>query len=238
MGNYFVDVERAPEDELSELEVKLLLALMEKVARSFDRELDAGSFIIDGQAYGKEAQLIVRGNFGGGTYSRRFFQTYERTSDNIAETSIDEALAWPATPSRYQKHFSERFFEREGIMYPHTGIYQDGELSVLVLNATHGRFLVSIKAHVADDETYVDSDDVSEALLYSVSEALCMMMREDATLQRSATQLILDRKNPQAAGILMTVVDEFAQREMPEMKDWFTWRESVNGSNQVSMPFA
>lgn len=239
MGEFFTNIVKQvePDSTLFEPEIDLILVLIRKVAQSFQHELELGTFILDGQTYGGDPQLITRGNFAKGIYRRQFYRTYNRTSDQIAEESIDQLLVWPGMLSRYRRHFAERFFEQNGMIYPRTGIYQDGELLVLAMNATHGRFLASIQAQAVNDPYYDFGDEISEALLYAVSEALCMMMREDVILQRSATQLMIERENPLAANIVLAVVNEFAQGELPEMRAWQDWHEPANKSGQLTLPF-
>ncbi len=229
----FTNLEKHPNaDTLYPQEIDALLAVISYFCEG-RYSGDYGSCILDGQKDGGAANCIFRFNFPEGPYRRTFFRTYDRTSDQIAEDSINEMLCWPENPSRYRKSL-------ENIPCPvATGIYRDGEIEVLVLNTTHGRFLFTCHTLAAFSDD--DYDALSEALPYIFAEAIANMGKEDTVLQRSNIELIAGL-DPSHSGQIVDMITEtrdlfYDKNPLPEIAAWRTWHESADQSDELALFF-
>lgn len=237
MGLINVEKHAEPETTLFPQETDLLLEILETmITRLLPHAITCGTFILDGQAYGDDAKLLLRGNFPGGVYQRQFFRIQERSSNDMATESIDEALNWPISTSRLSHHFEKNYRYIDERQFPESGIYRDGELIVLILNASHGRFLGSIKMEtVAENDT--ELYDEPELLLYALAMSLAQMSKEDHVLQASVNSLSSWCSKLDYAGIATQVKELFVGCELPALKTWRDWHKSVSSSGKLTLFF-
>lgn len=174
---------------LMEAELELVLEVI-KMSAGGDLDGMAGTFILDAQENGRDAECLLRFNFPKGSYTsttcyavgtRQSFSR-SRTSESLAEESIDAVLEWPRMgtfPELDQLYHSNA----KQIL---TGIYTEDEHAVLVLNAARGRFLIS--ARILQQSDLTSSEGYAQMLMYLVAQALGLM-RPDNDLQRSLEKL-------------------------------------------------
>ena len=187
-----------------------------------------GTFILDGQKYGDDAKCLIRFNLRDGVFRQRFFRTYEKTSDTMAEEAIDHALLYPAEKSRYVGSSGPR-----PVAEMASGIYQDGELKVLVLNATYGRFLCSFYVNWNDG-----GHEQSTKVLLFVSEVLAQLCKKDTVLQESNRSVWAEaRKHARLYYLKERVAEEFATCRLPALKARKEWLELVNSSGELPLFF-
>lgn len=227
-----------PETTMFQQEIDVLLAVIRETLDVIAPQAAKGTFILDGQKFGEDAKCILRFNLPGGTYYRNFFRIQERSSDMLAEDAIDELLALPRK-SRYvsdkpdlKRHITSKQATSGNPVS--SGIYQDGELKVLVLNAVHGRFLVSCYLENHDDE--------AEALLYAVAQAILQMGLEDKVLQSFGQQIVAagecSERKEFFVEAFVTVTDLFHRCEAPEeLQAWKAWHEPANAAGQLTLFF-
>lgn len=223
-----------PETTMFPQETEALLRVINTVLERFAPSATKGTFILDGQKFGEDAQCILRLNLSDGPYQRRLFGIYGRTSDEMAAAAIDELLALPEKSRYYSEGSLPRHMTHEDIKTAQdvsSGIYQDAELVVLVLNATHGRFLISCYIE--------DHDDVAEALLCAVAQAILRMGLEDKVLQSFGEQLADASKVNAApcAEALNAVKELFDHCDAPELAAWKAWHEPANATGKLTLFF-
>lgn len=151
----------------------------------------AGTFILDGQMNGEEAQCVLRFNLPAGGYEvsplynlgKKKYFGLSRTSDALAEESIDGVLEWPKNP-RYRCLRAYRTSEK----IP-SGIYEEGELVVMVLETMLGRFLVSLKLASSSVCKINMAGGCERLAMAAAMAALVRMAPKDAVLKRSWREL-------------------------------------------------
>lgn len=207
---------------LKRVELDALLAVQDEYLSEYYSSISAkfGSCILDCQPLMKKTECIARYNLCGGSYNRRFFRSYIRSSDEMAANSIDELLDCANPKSRFYQQF-ERITEALN-----TGIYQDGELLVMVLDAYGGSFLFAPNVSLNGE---MPSYEVSIGLMYATAEALAIIGREDYQLNKSVIALIQESAYTDYAGEAVTAVN-VARRcfghdtKVAEIRTWREWR--------------
>ncbi len=217
-----------PETTLFTQEIDVIQAVIDNILTSFAMYPDKGTFILDGQAKGQLAQCILRFDLAAGISRRNFFRTYERTSSEIAADSIDNALSWPKD-SRY--NFTEDRALHFGWLP--SGIYRDGELEVLVLNTTHGRFLASF---CAEFDPQLSKGEETTSILIAIAIAIANMGKEDTTLQCSATY-IKEQATAFERNAIWLVDSLFGSCASSSLKAWKKWHEPANNSGKLTLFF-
>ncbi len=174
---------------LSEAELGLVLEVI-KMSAGGDLSAMAGTFILDAQPNGGEAKCLLRFDFPEGSYTlttcyavgtRQSFSRL-RTSEGLAEESIDAVLEWPRAGIFLEL---DRLYQSKAKQIP-TGVYTEDEHTVLVLNAARGRFLISARILQHNDLTI--SEGYAQMMMYLVAQVLGLM-RPDNDLQRSLKKL-------------------------------------------------
>lgn len=238
----FINLEchNEPETTMFPQETDLLQELIQGVLERTAPGVTRGTFILDGQKFGEEAKCILRFNLSEGSFHRNFYRIYRKTSDQMAEESIDEMLAIPGE-SRYirrsegEKQAGCKMTNNERSMI--NGPYRDGELLVLVLNATHGRFLMT--CHLDEDVDNENDVTAAELVLYAVAQAIAAMGKEDVTLQRS-DRFIREFGQESIRGyaaIRQYVEDAFVTGEGLAMMAWKAWHEPANAKGELTLFF-
>ena len=209
-----------PKTTLSTQEINVLQAVVDNVLTSFEKYPTKGTFILDGQAKGQDAECILRFDLAEGDY-----RICGYTSRDIAADSIDNALSWPEE-SRYQPKGRALHFS-----WLPGGIYRDEELVVLILNTTHGRFLASFCA-----EFDSQPEGYEEAVLVAIATAMAHMCKEDKTLQYSAGCIKEQATDFERYAIL--IMDAmFESCMLPSLGVWKKWHESANNSGELTLFF-
>lgn len=232
----FINLEchNEPETTLFPQETDLLQELIRGTLERVAPNATRGTFILDGQKFGEEAKCILRFNLPEGNYRYQpLLCAREKTSDQMAEESIDEMLAIPGKsryinggrPVRHEISNDERNMTN--------GVYREDDLMVLVLNATHGRFLMSC---------YLDGGDstAAELVLYAVAQAIAAMGKEDITLQRSDRDIFGICQRVSVSGhmeIRQYIEDAFEVGEGLAMMAWKAWHEPANTKGELTLFF-
>lgn len=179
-----------------------------------------GTCILDGQPYQAEVQCICRYNLPDGRYCRQFFGLHDRSSDRMAEDSIDEILRY----TDHQSRFYRRAKRASGLL--ETGIYRDGELIVMVLNADNGTFYFA--PNLSIDGT-ASAYDLDYGLIYATAEALAIIGREDRVLQASVAKLLQSSANIEDADLAVPATVAVRRyfghdTKVAEIRTWREWR--------------
>lgn len=230
-----------PETTLFHQEIDVIQAVVSRVLRHLQREYLSvtnelkGTFILDGQKFGEEAKCILRFDLPDGQNHRQFHRTYEKTSAEMAEESIDELLKMP-TASRYTDGYAdERVFLRKYICScrdVRSGLWRDGELHAVNLNTTFGRFLLSCHCNL--------SIEASIAVMYAVVRAIAKMGKEDKILQDSASCCWrISEEYPLHSKVAASIVEEMFENteQMSAMKVWRAWHEPANAAGELTLFF-
>lgn len=226
---YFSSMEMYPsEDMLYQEEIDAVVAVLGELLELFgEHRPNQGTIVLDGQAKGEGAFNILWTNLELGAYRRYFFRTQERTSDAMANETIDAILYWPEKPLYGYEADKLRFGELP------TMVYADGANKALVLNTTLGRFVMSVYLVHAEESKpgevarFIDYYDGSIAVMKALALTLAKMGKEDIVLQRSVRELMTGLMAPQQR-ILNEKVDElFAKCELPELAAWKKWHEAA-----------
>ena len=248
MDIQFKNLQENPmESMLYPAEVDMVKAAVELTLKAFDADDAAGTFILDGQPNGGEAQCVVRADLPGGSYMVNS-GNMSMYSSTAAEHSIDHVLNWPRCVSVYSAKYPEVFGTRqepkENIP---TGLYGAGLFSVMVLNTTYGRFLISAKVEdSADgvDQFNYDGGEVAEAMMYAVAMTitqLCQckqdtMLRESELALQQRLQILRESFAPVYAQTWEKVRHELfdtgvteSGEELEAVKRWKEWREEMKG---------
>lgn len=223
-----------PETTLFRQEIDLLVELIQGVLEKVAPRTTRGTFILDGQKYGEEAKCILRFNLLDGIYHCRAGDTGWNTSDQLAEKAIDEMLAIPGIsryinggfPVQHQISNSERNMQN--------GVYREDELMVLIVNATHGRFLAS--CYLKDD----DNGAAAELVLCAVAQAIAAMGKEDITLQRSDSSIFDTCQRCAVDGCLeirQHIENTFQVGSGLAMMAWRAWHEPANANGELTLFF-
>ena len=147
-------------------EVNVILAVLDELLKEPNRADAVGSFALHCQAYNSSCiydhAAVVAAVVGNPC-------CVSETCKNIVNTSIHEALEWPAYDSRFWQHFSNNFLQIAGQHYPKTRIYREGKLIVLIVNATHGRFLASLVLRRNNPELATGGREILRALAVAIA---------------------------------------------------------------------
>lgn len=217
-----------PTTTLFAQEIDVITQVVDNILTSFEAYPQKGTFILDGQAKDHDAQCILRFDLAAGISRRIFFRTYDRTSSEIAADSINNALSWPKD-SRYE------FIEDRALHFGWlpSGIYRDGELEVLVLNTTHGRFLASF---CAEFDAHLSNGKETTSVLMAIASAIAHMGKEDKVLQQSA-ECVTKEASYFERNALWLVESMFESCASPVMKAWEKWHELANNSGELTLFF-
>lgn len=228
-----------PTAPLYEQEVNLLLEVIDAVLARACPSVSRGTFILDGQKFGQEAQCILRFDLPQGTCDYFRKDHIKVTSDELAEEAIDEILAMP-NKSRYTDgNTPERMIMHAKIKTAQdvsSGTWRDNELEALVVNTTYGRFIAS--CYLASDERICD--EIMHAVLYAVAQAIMMMGKEDLKLQQFKQQP--DAKaaifsNPFVSYATGLVDGLLSSCDLPALRNWYRWHEPANTSGTLPLFF-
>lgn len=241
----------------------VLLAVVARTLEELGAAYAAGTFILDGQRYGEDAQCILRFNLSNNCFGlREFFRQTCHTCTEVAEASIDEILEiedrsmrirWGDEPPKGQMSIEDmpdepvcHFAEYELLQRAQDGlkvmsrIYQNDVWQVLVLNARCGRFLCSVCMN--DGEGY-DGKTVAKSILHAVATALGHLGRGDSTLSESycivncPTGLGDTAANRQHRRVINLVKAMFETGEDEAIQKWQTWHQEAEKSGQLKLFF-
>lgn len=220
----FMNVQVFPNKHmLAQEEIDVVVAALEEMRCFYGGFPNKGTIILDGQQKGQDAQCVMRMNLERGTYD--FEQVMEgfpaRTSDALAEESIDAILDWPEKPAYSYKATARNFGEMEA------GIYVYGARKVMVLNTTFGRFLMSAQlAQEMGDGRIVELQDESIAMMKGVTMVLARICPEDVILQHVMLKLMEGATETEQA--LRRTLDGFFEKgRAPEVKVWKEWHAAI-----------
>lgn len=243
----FKDLECNPAaSTLYQEEIDVLMEVVGIVLECAGAEGVKGTFILDGQPNDGEAECILRFNLPGGTYHRRFFRVIGKSSTDMAEESIDELLKWPLEKSRYEPLNTSVPVIGKRLL---TGMYADGELNVMVVNTTYGRFLVTANVENSGDEkggrSSCNGYQVADVIMRMVALAITRLCTciEDVDLRASEKTLwcaIDDRERNFTNAYRQTwqeierwiFADEEACDTPEAAKVWREWRKTVSESGE------
>jgi len=171
---------------LSQRKLDLLLKAIDKTLASEVSDDLAGTFIMDYQKKGELAQCLLRFNLLAGPYMMRTCcdigegECYGkgRSSDTLAENSIDGILEWPKGQS-YRGLSAYQTTEE----IP-TGVYDEGDLLALVLNTSHGRFCMSTKLASSYLLNLNMAEGLARLVMLTAAATLVRLIPEDGELRR------------------------------------------------------
>ncbi|MDR1300591.1 MAG: hypothetical protein LBK50_02690 [Candidatus Nomurabacteria bacterium] len=218
----------APETTMFPQEADVIVRIIIELIKN-DGGVDKGTFILDGQKNGREAKCLVRFNLKNGVSTHTFKRIHEKTSEQLAEESIDYAIAYPRPESRHVR------LELMGDKKMKSGVWQDGEHKVLVLNTTAGRFLCSWFANYKDG---VGREKSTQPLM-TVSEAIAQMSKEDTILQESNDTIWFGRSQnqPELIELRQWVAELFERCTLSELRAWKKWHEPASKSGKLKLFF-
>lgn len=226
-------------------EIDVLMEVVGIVLECAGAKRARGTFILDGQPNDGEAECILRFNLPGWTYHRRFFRVVGKCSTDIAEESIDELLKWPLEKSRYELLNGLVPATGKRLL---TGMYTDGELNVMVVNTTHGRFLITANVENRGEEGTLGSYDggqVADVIMRMMALAITRLCTcaKDVDLRASEGMLwsAIDDRERNFTNAYRKTWQEIERRifsgeetyETPEAaKAWWAWRKTVSESGE------
>lgn len=227
MKEGFANLQVFPDEKfLFSEEIDVVVAVMCELWRFHGGSPNRGTIILDGQPKGGDAQCIMRMNLKKGAYDvEQVMEGFpSRTSDTVAEESIDAILEWPEKPAYGYQATAMNFGEME------TGIYEYGRKKVLVLNTTLGRFLMSAQlAQERADGSIVEQRDDSIRMMKGVAMMLAKMCPKDIVLQRSVEKLMQGATEIELA--LRKDLNRFFERgQAMELQTWQKWHEKAANS--------
>lgn len=240
--SYFKNVVRQKRPlVLFKQETDLLLATMEQVIQAVDPQLCRGNFVLDGQAYGKGAQLVVKAGLPMGEAVNPYARNSLCLSSQIVCETIDQALLWPAIPgaaeptSCFAEGFAQEFVAKNGDYYPQSGIYhhcdERDDMLLMVANCELGRFLFSCYLR-PDQSSGEDYANQNVALCYAVADTLSRLVPEDEVLRESVLR-IRQAVHGEKSFIAQTTVEKIFTNEedfrLPEFQTWQKWAKSMKG---------
>ncbi len=225
------EVHPSPNSTLYRPEIDVILAVIHRTAANRLSSLK-GTFILDGQPHNHPASCICRFNLVDGACRRKFFCGAAGNSDELAAEAINQLLNAGSERTRYRNIWPHDFYNASGSMCVGGGIHCDGNLNVLVLNSTYGKFMAT---SYLDCESEYDFDG-NIAVLVAVATAFSEMMREDRTLQRSFAKIrqVYDHHYIQ---IVQDVQGLSTQAQLPELRNWRAWRRPTNQTGNSYLPF-
>jgi len=156
---------------LFQQESDVIVEIVLQALQTIDPKVCQGTFILDGQRYNEKAECLIRFDLPEGTtigVGNDFWERMGNSSSAIAEKAINTVLD-----------------DYESSNAP-SGIFEFGEhkeLKVLILNATHGRFLCSFYANFKGD-----GDQESSKILVIVAELLGELCKNDPVLVKSVEE--------------------------------------------------
>lgn len=213
-----LEVNSHPQGRLHREEIQVLLEVIDFIVGKYTDGPLKGSCILDTQAKQQAAQCAFRFSLAEGEYRRQFFGLHDRTSSEIAKESINEILAYPEHSSRYDAIL--QFGAKRAIR---SGVYRNGELKVLVLNAQNERYLFTF--HVQE------ADLLNAVVYYAVAEALMLMKGTvernlpSSALQVLAAVILKEGEYYEAVMTVMTEVRAMLQdRTLPAIQKWHEWQ--------------
>lgn len=225
MKDRFTNLQTFPDQKtLFQEEIDVAVIALDEMQRFYGGFPNKGTIILDGQKKGMEAQCIMRMNLKNGTYDvEQVMEGFPaRTSEILAEESIDAILTWPEKPAYGYAAQAVNFGEME------TGIYVYGMKKVMVLNATLGRFLMSaqLAQKMAGDGEIVELRDESIAIMKGMAVVLARMCPKDMVLQCSAEKLMQGATSVELA--LQKDLNRFFERGCAlELQAWKKWHEAA-----------
>lgn len=241
LENNFICVENQPVGgKTCQVVNDVLLEVVARVLAELGATNAAGTFILDGQPYGGEAQCILRFNLSNSGFGlRRFFRQTGHTCTEVAEASIDEILEIEDESLHYFNGCEMLQKARLGATVS-SWVYQNDVWQVLVLNASYGRFLCSV---CMNDDMGYDSKTAATSILHAVGTALGLLSREDSTLLESScivncpTGLGDTVANRQHRRVISLVKALFEDDDNEVVQKWRTWRQEAEKSGELKMFF-
>lgn len=257
-----------PNSTLFGPEIDVILAVAEQVTTAINPKINRGYFILDGQRFDQDAQLIVRGELPAGEAERKLKNANYRFSEEgikeyssqITARAIDEALLWSGLhdfkedqvfscdeldaqlldPKRgfFAPCFADAMIFLADELRPTSRIFHwttvQDDLTVMLLNCEHGRFLMS--AHLGADEHSLSYHNESIGFLCGVAAALGRLDSIDQVLQQSVQRVADSVHGPASETAFETVQRLFAEtvNPLPTIADWQEW---VNGKKDELTAF-
>lgn len=237
-----VECHNYPETTMFPQETALIQELMQSILQKVAPGITRGTFILDGQKFGEEAKCILRFNLSQGCCHYYFGHNHSETSDQRAENSIDEMLAAYTGESLYIKYNKDehqichKITNGQHSMINGVYRYDEDDLIVLVLNATHGRFFITCHLQEIRSDYFIST---GELVLYAVAEAIAKMGKEDIALQASNRFICDFGKVPidQYAEIKQYIDDTFSTGDGPAITAWKAWHEPANSNGELGLFF-
>lgn len=223
-------------DLLYAREISVVLEVIRRTLENLAVPDVGGACILDGQPRDGEAECILRAVVRNEGMEVAFQKKNGKTCVEMAEMAIDAILGWPEEAMRCFG-YSNGIATEDGA-FGMNGIYRNGPLNVLVLNATHGRFLFGCCLVGRRDD-----DIINSTVMHAVAEALAKLGVEDTVLQESVgvvqSQINLGARkttslNTKAIGHVRKM---FSMYPTPVMRKWREWREDANGSGELKLFF-
>lgn len=205
-------------------EVNALMAVFDALLERSGLAAARGCFVLDGQQYGDVmVERIVDATLAQGDFRSPMSTGYQQVCDSLYEVE-----KWPDHDSRFWQQFSNNFMEISGQHYPESGIYQEEELTALVLNAMHGHFLASLKLQSGGVDLAVESCEILRALAVAIS----CLSPFDNTLQFCAIDVA-----PEETPLVQYVRQVFEDGGLTEVAAWKKWAEaSIKKSIFFTLP--
>lgn len=237
-----------PETTMFAEEIGLVLETVGNVLSTYIPNARRGTFIMDGQRYDDEAYCILRFNLIDGLFKYRpFGRLSEIDTDYMAAKSIDHLLAIPETSFYTDGNDQQSRVLRDSIKTARdvkSGIWTRDDLCVLVLNATHGRFLVSCLVEDDYKDAVGDGRLSSQAAfmsLYAVAHIFAKLCPEDQVLQDSIRHISDDATtiaHEQESSAAFFVATKFASdREYPALQAWQSWHDAGVAAGKLTLFF-
>lgn len=216
-----------PDSTLFQEETGLILAATDMVLTRFAGGVREGSFALYGQKFDEAARLIMSFNLAGGTChcpvtSVSGTSGYMR-SDQLVAASVDEMLRAPKNSGYLQDKITAGELQSQADRDVPSGLYVDKNHQVLVVRATHGRFLCSCAIGGRPPEAAVHT---SRLVLYTVAQTLQRLDPQDEALQ----QFQIEADGQYAASYtpaLQDVRQLIDCREQPDVQKWADWRAAA-----------
>lgn len=194
-------------------EVNVILTVLDELLKELNPTDAVGSFALHCQAYNGSCiydhAAVVTATVGNPCCA-------SEACKNTVNTSIYEALEWPTYDSRFWQHFSSNFLQIAGRHYPKTRIYREGELIVLIVNATHGRFLASLVLRRNNTELTTEGREILRAL----AVAIARLSLQDEFLQSTVEEEIVSGDVTPPIQYVHELFDECKLSALRAWKDW------------------
>lgn len=224
-----LEVHCQPGDALSYWEANVILAVIEEIMTSTLRNgATMGTFIIDGYKSGYACECLMRGNLKDGP-SAGYLLPFdsEQPSDVLAETAVDDALAYP---DKEGSVFAQHTFLPEEDECIRNGIHEAGPLHVMALDVSAGHFLASFYA-----DFNITSRREINVMLVSIAKTLAHLNPNDKVLQDSVAY-VTDYYTGTVEGFMSRsavykVEQMFRECEHPVIQAWKIWRDATPAAN-------